>query len=277
MVIAFLGSVFSPYYAAARRRGAADPLDHCAVNVALYRRGSDRWAMTERRRSSLDRTADRLSIGPSALTWNGGELTITVAETAVPVPRRLRGTIRVIPLAITRQSFPLDRDGRHVWQPIAPAARVEVDFDRPAFRWSGTGYVDSNHGSAPLEHDFARWTWSRAATDDGVTVLYDVERRDGSDLSLALHFDRYGDIQDFMPPPRARLPTTPWRMARSTRADDGTATLLHTLEDSPFYARSAIAMQLRGAPVLAMHEALSLDRFSRRWVQTLLPFRMPRS
>ena len=54
----------------------------------------------------------------------------------------------------------------------------------------------------------ARWTWSRAATDDGVTVLYDVERRDGSDLSLALHFDRYGDIQDFMPPPRARLPTT---------------------------------------------------------------------
>ena len=68
-----------------------------------------------------------------------------------------------------------------------------------------------------------------------------------------------------------------WRMARSTRSDDGAASIVRTLEDSPFYARSAVATRLRGAPVLAMHEALSLDRFSRRWVQTLLPFRMPRT
>lgn len=255
----------------------ADPLDHCAINVALYRSGNNRWAMTERRRSSLDRSADRLAIGPSALAWNGGELTITVAETTVPVPRRLNGTIRVIPQSVARRSFALDRAGRHVWQPIAPAARVEVAFDRPALRWSGTGYVDSNHGSAPLERDFAHWTWARAAVDDGVTVLYDVDRRDGSDLSLALHFDRHGSVGDFTPPLRARLPTTPWRMARSTRADDGTASLVRTLEDSPFYARSAISMPLRGATVLAMHEALSLDRFRQRWVQMLLPFRMPRS
>ena len=34
-LIAFIGSVFSPYYAwRAARRG--DPLDHCALNVALY-------------------------------------------------------------------------------------------------------------------------------------------------------------------------------------------------------------------------------------------------
>ena len=32
-VIAFVGSVFSPYYAWTGRR---DPLNHCAVNVALY-------------------------------------------------------------------------------------------------------------------------------------------------------------------------------------------------------------------------------------------------
>jgi carotenoid 1,2-hydratase len=29
--------------------------------------------------------------------------------------------------------------------------------------------------------------------------------------------------------------------------------------------------------VRAMHESLSLARFDSRWVQTLLPFRMPRS
>ena len=34
-IIAFVGSVFSPYYA---WRGRRDPLDHCAINVALYGR-----------------------------------------------------------------------------------------------------------------------------------------------------------------------------------------------------------------------------------------------
>ncbi len=38
-IIAFIGSVFSPYYARARAaRGAVPPtrLEHCAINVALY-------------------------------------------------------------------------------------------------------------------------------------------------------------------------------------------------------------------------------------------------
>ena len=48
-LIAFLGSVFSPYYAWARRRGPSDPLRHCALNVALYG-PRKRWAMTERAR-----------------------------------------------------------------------------------------------------------------------------------------------------------------------------------------------------------------------------------
>ena len=38
-IIAFIGSVFSPYYALARRNGPADPLNHCAINVAIYRKG----------------------------------------------------------------------------------------------------------------------------------------------------------------------------------------------------------------------------------------------
>ncbi|HTW26804.1 MAG TPA: carotenoid 1,2-hydratase, partial [Acetobacteraceae bacterium] len=46
-VIAFIGSVFSPYYAWARRRGAADPHAYCAVNVLLHG-PARRWTMTER-------------------------------------------------------------------------------------------------------------------------------------------------------------------------------------------------------------------------------------
>jgi carotenoid 1,2-hydratase len=45
-LIAFVGSVFSPYYAWARGRGRANPNNHCALNVAIYSKGQSRWAMT---------------------------------------------------------------------------------------------------------------------------------------------------------------------------------------------------------------------------------------
>lgn len=62
-IIAFIGSVFSPYYAFARRRGPADPLDHCAINVALYHEAGKRWTMTERGRGRVARNANSFLIG----------------------------------------------------------------------------------------------------------------------------------------------------------------------------------------------------------------------
>ena len=41
-IIAFIGSVFSPYYAWS---GRTDPYNHCAINLALYGPRSSRWAM----------------------------------------------------------------------------------------------------------------------------------------------------------------------------------------------------------------------------------------
>ena len=66
-LIAFIGSVFSPYYASARRRGRSDPMNHCALNVALYGPRASRWAMTERGGARVAREASALGIGPSAL------------------------------------------------------------------------------------------------------------------------------------------------------------------------------------------------------------------
>ena len=278
VLIAFIGSVFSPYYASARRRGAGDPLDHCALNVALYRRTGGRWAMTERRRSAVQRTSDTLTIGPSSLSWTGQELSISIAETTVPLPSALRGRVRVFPIAIADRTFGLDLDGQHRWQPIAPSARVEIDLESPGLRWSGTGYVDSNDGDVPLEASFASWNWSRASLGRDTAVLYDVARRRGDPLPLALRFDRHGAAQDFESPPEVTLPPTKWRVSRTTRTDGGDhATIVRTLEDAPFYARSSIAVRLLGEPTVAVHESLSLDRFATRWVQTLLPFRMPRA
>ena len=85
-VIAFIGSVFSPYYAFARRKGPADPLNHCAINVAVYRKGGNRWAMTERPRGAVSRTPNSFAVGPSHLAWDGNRLTIRIDEISVPDP-----------------------------------------------------------------------------------------------------------------------------------------------------------------------------------------------
>ena len=93
---------------------------------------------------------------------------------------------------------------------------------------------------------------------------------------LALHFRADGSVQHFPPPEAVALPRTGWRIARATRATHGNARVLRTLEDTPFYARSLLRTQLLGHKVTAVHESLSLTRFSQPIVQCMLPFRMPR-
>jgi carotenoid 1,2-hydratase len=266
--------VFSPYYAWSGYRA---PEDHVAVNVALYAPGAKRWAMTERGHRRLHRDAASLTIGPSALRWDGGTLVATIDEVAAPVPARIRGTVRLTPLAMTPAAFDLDPAGRHRWRPIAPRAQIEVAMDNPAMRWSGTGYLDSNCGAEPLADGFADWDWSRAHRSRDTVVLYDGVRRDGSAFALALRIGDDGAVDHIAPPPRFRLAGSAWRMARGTRADAGSvAHVTRTWEDSPFYVRSALATRLLGEECAAVHESLSLDRFRMGIVRAMLPFRMPR-
>lgn len=274
-LIAFVGSVFSPFYAGARRRGLAEAIDHCAINVALYGDVS-RWAMTERDRGAVSRTAEQFVVGPSQLQWQDGALVIDVNEVTVPWPTRLCGSIRVQPQVETDYRVALDGRARHHWQPIAPRARVELVLDRPSLRWSGEGYLDSNTGSEPLATGFKSWHWSRARQADGSTlVFYDVARRDGTSLELGLRFDRQGAPHPCSAPPLADLPPTLWRVQRRMRGTADSLARIRTVEDTPFYARS---MTIGAGPQSeqVVHESLSLDRFDSRWVQTLLPFRMLR-
>ncbi len=276
--------MFSPYYAWSRRagsrgRGGADPLQFCALNAVLYGRPR-RWAMTERNALAVDRGPRHLAIGPSALRWDGGVLTIDINEVTAPIPSRLRGTVRVHPSAITGRRFMLDDAGRHRWSPIAPVSRVEVELSHPALRWSGPGYLDTNEGDAALEDDFVEWDWCRAPMreggQDGAAILYNATRRVGGEQHLALRIGRDGVVETLPPPPPAVLPSTRiWRVPRATRAD-APPTVRQTLEDTPFYSRSVIETQLLGERVTAVHESLSLDRFRAPWVQAMLPFRIPR-
>lgn len=279
-IIAFLGSVFSPYYAWSGRK---DPLNHCSINVALYgprgakRWATNRWAMTERRKHSVEIEERNLKIGPSALSWDGNALTIEINETSAPVPMPIKGKVRIIPDAVTRQIFALDGHGHHRWWPIAPSAQVEVKLDHPGLSWSGRGYFDTNDGEEPLEESFDKWDWSRASLKSGAAVLYDVTRIDGERMSLALRFDGKGDVEAFKPPPAVRLPTTLWRVERRTQADNRNARVVRTMEDTPFYARSELETHVLGERAEAVHESLSLARFKSHWVKVLLPFRMPRT
>jgi len=284
-VIAFVGSVFSPYYAWARRRHGdqgAPAEQHCALNVSLYRRapGATRvqrlWSMTERGAASLQRSAHQLQIGRSALRWQGGALQIDIDETTAPWPQRLRGRLSLQPHALPARDFALDAAARHLWQPIAPLAQIDVDLTAPGLRWQGEAYLDHNRGTRPLARDFHAWQWTRACAPgaDLARIVYDAQILDGSRRALHLEADASGALQALPLPLPTPLPPTAWRLPRQGYALAGAApTLLAGLESGPFYVRSLLQLADGG---LALHESLSLQRFASPWVQAMLPFRMPR-
>ena len=138
-VIAFVGSVFSPYYAFSRKHGSGDPLNHCALNIAFYSENRKCWAMTERGSGQLHRTSNSLTIGPSNVDWNGDLLTIDIREVTAPVPSRLRGVIRIYPKALSTEAFTIDGSGRHRWRPFAPCAHVEVSMSEPTLALARLG------------------------------------------------------------------------------------------------------------------------------------------
>lgn len=275
-VIAFIGSVFSPYYAWSERRS---PFNHCAVNVALYGPRANRWAMTERTSGRVTAATSFLQIGPSTLTINNETLNIEIDEFAAPIPRKLKGVIRIHMHAIGKRVFTIDAHERHRWRPLAPWARVEVEFSQPSLQWSGEGYVDANDGDEPLEDAFSYWDWSRTHLGGGdAAVLYNTDTRSGDARSLALRFDKHGLAEAFDPPAVHMLgPTSVWRIKRRIRSEPSEAAqTVKTLEDTPFYSRSVIRHRLFGEDRLAMHEAFSGARLRAPIVKAMLPFRMPR-
>lgn len=275
VVIAFIGSVFSPYYYFARQRGRGDPYAYCAINVALYAPRNGAWAMTERGRSSLEVGEDFMRVGRSSVHASGDAIDIRIDERAAPLPRRVRGHVRITADASSTRRFALDAAGHHDWQPVAPLADIEVSFDAPALSWRGHAYVDTNGGRRPLERDFRRWDWCRYRRGDTAHIRYAAEEVGGTHRALSLACSDDGTIEAVALPDTVALPRSGWRIDRGVPAS-GPARVIRTLEDAPFYARSLLEIETDGERSLAMHESLSLERFDRTWVRMLLPFRMPR-
>jgi carotenoid 1,2-hydratase len=273
--IAFIGSVFSPYYAWANRNSPADPENHCAMNIALYGR-EKKWSMTERGKRSLRRAENLLQIGPSTLRWENAKLHADIDEVTVPIPSRLRGTFTLTPTAIQPQTFTLNAAGAHLWRPIAPSARIEVSFENPNLSWSGHAYFDRNEGARPLAKDFSSWQWSRATQNNETTIFYDTVGTDGTNTELALKILPDGQARPTDAPLFHRLPNGFWGIKRSARSIDS-PNLIATLEDAPFYLRSRLTTTLGGASLDTIHESLNLTRFRNPIIKAMLPFRMPRT
>jgi carotenoid 1,2-hydratase len=246
--------------------------------VALYGDAGRRWTMTERGRRHMQRSAHEFIVGPSRVRWDGQALVINIDERSAPLPQRVRGQVRVHPQGLCRFVTGLDAPARHSWGPIAPCARVEVELQQPAARWSGHAYLDSNEGDEPVDRAFKEWDWSRAVLADGSTaVVYDVRVRDGGERVIAQRFAPDGSSAGFEPPPRQRLPRSKWGLARCMRTDPGVPVqVMQTLEDTPFYVRSVLRSGLLGEQVTSVHESLDLPRLVSLPVRLMLPWRMPR-
>jgi carotenoid 1,2-hydratase len=248
------------------------------MHVVLYGPGQQRWAMTERGTADLQQSAQSLVIGPSAMRWDGSMLTIDVDEVCTPIPRRLKGQIRLRVDRVYDAAWYLDPEQLHRWWPINPSAQLEVELEYPDIRWSGKGYFDCNDGKVPLENSFRYWNWSSAPlAAGGAAILYAVVGRDGQARDLALHYGANGTIGDFEPGSVVNLPSTRWGVKRQTHCHDtDRPRVIWSLVDSPFYSRSVLSTELMGEPVVAVHESLDLDRFVSPVVQKMLPFRVAR-
>lgn len=265
--------MFSPYY---RWAGLADPDDHVCVNVALTGPRGSRWAMTERGRGALARSARSFQVGPSALHWTGSDLIVTVDETCAPWPSPLRGTIRLTPARIVDHPAALDTGARHLWRPVAPFARVEARFEAPNLAWDGDGYLDSNIGTEPIEQGFHDWTWMRAHDGADTLVVYDAHARDGGPRSLAVRFGADGMIAPFAAPPLTAARGGVWGVGRPVRSFS-LPQLARAWVDAPFYTRSALDVSLTpGRTLRGVHEHLAAHRLLNPLVRAMLTVKMPR-
>lgn len=286
MLIAFVGSVFSPYYAwrRGRRGAAAAPAEaHCALNLSLYTmspgaaQAQRHWCMTERGAAQLQRGPEQLRIGPSRLRWEADALVVELQEWTAPWPRRVAGRLRLQAPSWPAHRFELDANGRHRWMPLAPCARLEVALSSPAWHWTGSAYLDHNQGDVPLAQDFRHWQWQRGPGPEGpgCRIAYTAQPRQGPLRSLHLLADPAGGLSALPALQPQALRRSAWGLPRAAQGLSSADAVpgLCTLESGPFYVRSLLD---EGKGRCSVHESLSLERFERPWVQALLPFRMPR-
>ena len=276
-IIAFIGSVFSPWYKWSGRR---KPENHVCINVATYGPGG-RFTMTDRGQSALIQQEHLFQVGPSSLSWDPdtGALTIDIDEiSSLPLVSRVRGRVVVRTTAVTDVEMPLTQAGTHVWRPFAPNAHIEVDLERSGWQWQGHGYFDANFGTRALEQDFGYWTWGRFPTSRGTRCFYDLVDRAGRSSAYDIEFSNDGQARSrSSSPPLQRFARSGWQVYRHVRCDaQAQPKQLRSFLDAPFYSRASVETKIDGETSAGVFEALDLKRFANPVILAMLAVRVPR-
>ncbi|MCW5892840.1 MAG: carotenoid 1,2-hydratase [bacterium] len=267
--IFMLGALFSPRYAVAARRGAA-PLDHTAVNCAVYRDGRRvAWAFTEW--EGAEAGPVHLRIGRSTWCWTDGGVAITVDERTAPWGTPLRLSLRLHPDTDAGPAIALDARRRHHWQAAMPRARARLTVPGLGLHADGLGYHDGNHGEEPLGGDLPGWTWARVHGARRTTIAYHLP---APAHTIVVDAGSDGVTDARTPPAEPPQRRTRWGLAVPQRLAVGDRVLVpaHLLESSPFYAR----LEARGAASGGIAEVADFRRFQQRRIRWMAYFRMRR-
>jgi carotenoid 1,2-hydratase len=264
VVIFLLGSLFSPRYASRTR---ALPVEHCAVNFALYVGGRRRqWVLSEY--PGANQSDGALRIGRSSLHVHpDGTLQIALRERFAPVGGETRVEMLLRPTAPGLDPIPLLPDGSHTWEVRAPRGEAELRLPLLGEVLRGHGYFDTNAGDAPLGLALPSWGWTRVHAPDRTAIDY---RLPGGER-LTVHADARGTslVRDDAPAPRSSATGWGLRVPRTLSAGGLELDRPDLVESSPFYARQVA----RAGELQAIGEVADFRRFRSPWVRWMAHFR----
>lgn len=267
--IFMVGSLFSPRYSVAARRGGL-PLEHSAVNFALYHQGVRRlWVLSEYARAEVE-APGRLRIGRSTLTYGeGGEVRVKVEDRTAPWGRPVSARLTLEPLTPVGEVVQLMPELPHYWQALAPRARARLEVPSLGVKARGLGYHDTNHGDELLGARLSGWHWARTHREDETVVDYHLP--DGV-APLTVVADRRG-VRCERGPVHGPRPTsiTGWGLRVPSRLHVGNEVVgqPRLLESSPFYAR----LEARQGPLDSLGEVADFRRFHSPFIRWMAHFR----
>ena len=188
VIIFFLGSPMSPYYARAIS-GAARPGDYWGVSLTLHENTAGQWrerayAYNLYRRGEFAVDGACFRVGKSAMFRTPEGWRLTLSERGL-WRGAVTADISFAPVGATPALPPLGADDGHTWISIAPHCRVNGQVTTATgemIPFMGAGYHDGNFGSLPWPAG-TQWYWGRILPPAGVSaapfVYYHLENAGG--------------------------------------------------------------------------------------------------
>ncbi|HEX8825153.1 MAG TPA: carotenoid 1,2-hydratase [Archangium sp.] len=269
--IFMVGSLFSPRYSVGARRGAR-PLEHCAVNFALYHQGvRRRWVLSEYPVASVQRWGRALRIGRSLLEYApDGTVRMEVDERCAPFGGAVRARLVLEPQVPAAEEVQLVPGLPHYWRALAPRAKARLEVASEGVVAEGLGYHDSNHGEELLGERLPGWHWARVHGPEETVVDYHLP---AGVAPLRVTASAVGTKSERSPLPTEARPTslTNWglRVPAHLYAGGTVVGAPRLLESSPFYARVAA----RRGEVDVMGEVADFRRFHSPFIRWMAHFR----